>query len=282
MNTKIIEIIGAPGIGKSTIYQSLCKAWRPRSYWVHPDVLLTSKPGIFSFRKWLVYNLRITLGKKLTKSIPVDYGMRFAGEQQKLAKFCWKYLSDIQFSGDEDINKRFRSAYFLFRTFCTYQAILENAPAKPCIIQEGFLQKSFFLSDDKDDDLIINELLNKYLQLIPLPYAVIYIDTPDIKEIIKRLRGRDKIIASQVGMNDEALKRDIEKWQIAQNNILEKLKSAGVLIIRINGNQPIKENVSRIQQLLKNINDDARETSSSGYRNVAKTEFANSDETNLI
>jgi thymidylate kinase len=269
MKPKIIEIIGPPGIGKSTIYQSLCKTWKPGSQWVYPDVLLTSKPGIFSFRKRLVYHLHILLHKKLTKSIPVDYGLRFAAEQQKLAKFCWKYLSDIQFSDDEDINKRFRSAYFLFRTFCIYQAILEKAPAKPCIIQEGFLQKSFFISEDEDDDLLINELLNKYLLLIPLPYAIIYIDTPDIKEIVKRLRGRDKIIASHLGKNDEALQKDIEKWQHAQNNILEKLKSAGVLIIRINGRQPVKENVSGIQELLKKIDGD-RETRPANYRNGSK------------
>jgi len=258
MKTKIIEIIGPPGVGKSTIYQSLCKTWKPGSPWVYPDVLLTSKPAFFSFRKRLVYNLSLLLGKKLTKTIPVEFGLRFAGQQQDLANFCWAYIADIQFYEDRDINKRFRSAYFLFKTFCTYQAILEKTPAKPCIVQEGFLQKSFFIKDKDDDDEMINELLNDYLRLIPLPYAIIYIDTPDSKEIVKRLRGRSKTIVSHYGKDDTALQRDIETWQHAQQKILEKLKKAGVLIVTINGMAPVKENVTTIKELLKQI-DDVRE-----------------------
>jgi deoxyadenosine/deoxycytidine kinase len=258
MKTKIIEIIGPPGVGKSTIYQSLCKTWKPGAQWVYPDVVLTAKPGFFSLKKRLVFNLSLLLGKKLTKTIPVDYGLRFAGQQQDLANFCWNYIADIQFFDDRDINKRFRSAYFLFRTFCTYQAILEKAPAKPCIIQEGFLQKSFFIRDKEEDDQMIDELLNNYLRLIPLPHTIIYIDTPDSKEIVKRLRGRSKIIVSHYGKDDTALQLDVEKWRHAQNKMLEKLKSAGVLVVQINGMAPVKENVSIIKELLKKIAD-ARE-----------------------
>ncbi len=260
MKTKIIEIVGPPGVGKSTIYQSLCKTWKPGSPWVYPDVLLTAKPGFFSFRKWLVYNLSLLLGKKLIKTVPVDYGVRFAGQQQGLAKFCWEYLAEIQFYEDRDINKRFRSTYFLFRTFCMYQAILEKAPAKPCMIEEGFLQKSFFVRDKEADDQLINELLNNYLQLIPLPYAIIYMDTPDSKEIVKRLRGRSKTIVSHYGIDDTALQRDVERWRHAQQKVLEILKKAGVLIVQINGMAPVKENVTIIKKLLKEI-DDAREGS---------------------
>jgi deoxyadenosine/deoxycytidine kinase len=255
MKPRIIEIIGPPGVGKSTIYQSLCKKWKPGSQWVYPDVLLTSKLDFYSFRKWLIFHVRIMLGKRLTKTIPVDYGLRFAGQQQDLAKFCWEYITDIQFYDDEEIDKRFRSAYFLFKTFCTYQAILEQVPAKPCIIQEGFLQKSFFIRNEDDDEQLMNELLNKYLGLIPLPHTIIYIDTPDRKEIVKRLRGRSKVIASHFGKDDAALLLDIEKWQQAQQNILEKLQNAGVQIVRINGKAPVKENVLIIKELLKKMDD---------------------------
>jgi thymidylate kinase len=248
MKPKTIEIMGAPGVGKSTIYQSLCKTWNAGSKWVYPDVLFTSKPGFFSFPKWLAYQLRLLMDKKLTKSIPVEYGVRFGVQQQELAKFCWKYLTDLQLYHDEDTGKSFRSAYFLFATFSRYQAIFEKAPSKPCIIEEGFLQKSFFIRDDEVND----ELLSKYLQLIPLPYAVIYIDTPDVNEIVKRLRGRNKIIASHFDKDNAALQRDIEKWQHAHNCMLEKLAKAGVLIARIDGKLPVKENVSRINDLLIN------------------------------
>jgi deoxyadenosine/deoxycytidine kinase len=264
MKARIIEIIGPPGVGKSTIYQSLCKTWKPGFPWVYPDVLMTSKLDFYSFRKWLIFNLRIKLGKRLTKTIPVDYGMRFAGQQQDLANFCWKYITDIQFYDDEEINKRFRSAYFLFKTFCTYQAILENGPAKPCIVEEGFLQKSFIIKDKEEDDQEMNELLDEYLRLIPLPHAIIYIDTPDSKEIVKRLRGRSKVIASHNGKDDDALLRDIENWQQVQQNILEKLQNGGVQIVRINGKAPVKDNVFILKELLKKMSNTPRSAPANG------------------
>jgi len=213
MKPKIIEILGPPGVGKSTVYQQLCRTWKPRSCWVYPDVVLTPVPNFFSFRSWLVFKLRMILRKKLTKTIPVEYGLRFAGKEQELAAFCWKLISYIQYYKDGDINKRFRSAYFLFTTFSMYQAIFEHATEKPCIIEEGFLQKSFFVRDNKVDEQLTNYTLNKYLQLVPLPYAVIYMDIPDSREIVKRLRSRSKVISSHCGISDEVLQRDIDNWR---------------------------------------------------------------------
>lgn len=254
MKPKVIEIIGPPGVGKSTIYQSLCKQWDTDSHWVYPEVLLTSKPPLTHLKKWMAYRMRILLHKKLVKSIPVDYGLRFDEDHQALANFCWKHLSDTHFYEDKDANKRFRSAYFLFNSFCLYQAIIEKATAAPCIIEEGLLQKSFFIKDNAENDQQTINLLNQYLQLVPLPYAIIYIDTPDTNEVVKRLRGRGKVIASHLGKDDDALRRDIEKWRYLQNNIVEKMQQLGVTIFRINSTQPVKENVTQILKQVNNFN----------------------------
>ena len=266
MKSKVIEIIGPPGVGKSTIYQSLCRKWESASEWVYPEMLLTKKPSIHSVKSWLWYKMRRLLHKKPVKSVPVEYGLRFDADQQLLAKFCWKHLSDNSFYDDGDTNKRFRSAYFLFTTFCLYQAIIEKAAAKPCVIDEGLLQRSFFIKDNDADDQRANELLNEYLTLVPLPYAIIYIDTPDTGEVVKRLRGRCKVIASHSGKDDDGLRRDIEKWRNIQDKILENMKCAGVSIIRVNSMLPVKENVAQIIKMLGNLNQ---------RRNTAETTTVN-------
>jgi deoxyadenosine/deoxycytidine kinase len=255
MNPKFIEIIGPPGVGKSTIYQSLCRKWDSSSKWVYPEVLLTNKPSLFPIKNWMIYRMRMLLHKKLIKTVPVDYGLRFDEQQQKLARFCWKHLSDTHFYEEKEANRRFRSAYFLFSSFCLYQAIIEKGSANPCIIEEGFLQKSFFIKDNEADDQLAKSLLNEYLSLVPSPYAIIYIDAADTNEVVKRLRGRSKIIASHFGKDDEALRRDIENWRHVQDNILEKMKLTGVSIIRINGLQPVKKNVAQILKMLNNLNE---------------------------
>ncbi|OQP51700.1 hypothetical protein [Niastella populi] len=255
MKSKVIEIIGPPGAGKSTIYQSLCRNWESGSQWVYPEMLLANKPSLLSVKSWLWYKMRLLLHKKPAKTVPVDYGMRFDAHQQLLAKFCWKHLSDNSFYEDNETNKRFRSAYFLFTTFCIYQAIIEKAAAKPCIIEEGLLQRSFLIKDNDADDEPAKELLHEYLRLVPLPYAIIYIDTPDTSEVVKRLRGRSKVIASHFGKDDDALRRNIEKWRKIQENILENMKASGVAIIRINGKLPVKDNVAQIKKMLETLGD---------------------------
>lgn len=253
MIARIIEIIGAPGTGKSTIYQSLCNTWRPRSPWIYPDTLITPEPGIFSFPKWIVYRLRLALHKKLTRSIPVEFGLRFAGQNRNLARCCWDVLSDIRVYSDQEIHRRFRSAHFFFTTFCMYQAILEKASAKPCIIEEGFLQKSFFTRTEEVDQQLAYPLVDEYLSLVPLPFAVIHIDTYDVDEIVRRLRRRQKIIASHLDLGDDALRRDIKQWQRAQHYLLDRLKRQGVMIVPVNAKEPVRANVSAIDELLKKI-----------------------------
>jgi hypothetical protein len=95
---------------------------------------------------------------------------------------------------------------------------------------------------------------------------VVYMDMPESSEIVKRLLGRNKIIASHLDKDADALQRDIEKWQYAQHKILERLKGAGVLIVRINGRQPVRENVASIKKWLHEIAD-TREAEYSNLRN---------------
>jgi len=248
VSQKIIEIIGPPGIGKTTIYESLCKTWRSTLNWTHQEALLTPKPHFSELNKWVEYRFRKLLGKKITKSIPVEYGLRFVENHQELANFYWNYLSDAQDGTTQEISKRFRAAHFLFTDFCRYQAIAESNAAQPCIINEGLLQKSFFIHDDEQ---VMLAAINKYIPLLPLPYAIIYINTPDKNIIIERLRTRKKIIASHLGKGYKDLLVDIEKWQYLLNVIVEKMKCKNVPIYHIEGSKPVEENVVFINNLFK-------------------------------
>jgi adenylate kinase family enzyme len=244
MNNKIIEIIGPPGVGKTTIYGSLCKKWRPVSNWIYQDALLTPKPKLSEIYKWINYHSRLLLGKKINKNIPIEYGLRFVDDHKDLANFCWDYLSDVY---KEEANRRFRAAYFLFADFCRYQAILENSPGKPCILNEGLLQKSFFVDDDTDSIL---KLLQNYFSLLPMPSIVINVNIDNRNIIVERLKNRNKIIASHMGKDHEALLHDINKWQQFLKVMIDIMSSRGVKIIHVDGERSIEENVSFIKEKL--------------------------------
>ena len=247
---KIIEIIGPPGVGKSTLYKLLCKSWHPDRPWIYQDALLAPEiPNILNFINWVEYKYRVLKGKKRAKSIPIDYGLRFINNHEKFADLCWNYLGNNSDRINGNLDKRFRSAYFLFTDFCRYQAIEEKLKEKYCLIDEGFLQKSF-LVESKDLDYTH---LEKYISLAPLPYAVIYINVANDSLIQERLKLRNKTIASHLGKNDDELLTDINNWKYTLDLITNKLIETDTLIYKVDGAKPLKENIQDVLKFLSEI-----------------------------
>jgi hypothetical protein len=251
MGKNIIEFIGPPGVGKSSIYKSLCKQWNANHNWIHQDALLAPpKPSLLKFTRWLEHTTQVLLGRKLAKTLPLDYGLRFVNNHKELAALCWNHLSDPGFFNDQAMGRRFRAAYFLFLDYCRYQAILEANSRRTCIIDEGFLQKSFLILDDKQ---AMEDLVKRYVSVLPLPYAIIYVDTPDQELIKNRLRNRKKGLHPPGAKPDETILAETGKWQHLLQMIVDIIQQDQVIIHRVDGAKPIPENVKSIHQFLTRI-----------------------------
>ncbi|HWJ26277.1 MAG TPA: hypothetical protein VNS32_07020 [Flavisolibacter sp.] len=247
--TKIIEIIGVPGVGKSTVYKALCDTYREDSEWIYPDADSDRRRSLFggiSSFPGLVY--KKLFGRNEASNKQIDLGLRFVKQHRELTEFIWKNISENQ-TGIEDVGQRFRAAYFAFKHFCRYQKILESQIDKPCVIEEGLFQKSFLIRNSKDEML---EAVHDYLDLVPLPKAIIYLNTSDANIILERLKSRKKIIAAHKEKNDDFILESIEKWQFLFNDMTENLSSFNVPVYKVDGSKTVKENVRLINHILKN------------------------------
>jgi guanylate kinase len=248
LNNKVIEIIGPPGVGKSTLFKCLCREWQPKANWIYQEALLApAYTKLVTLNKWFTYHLIKKLGKSRIKKIPIELGLRFAHEHLDLVNFYWDLLSDAAVYDNKQTSKKFRSAYFLYAEFCKYQAIYESNPSKFCLINEGLLQKSFLIHSDP---AFTKNVISKYITVVPLPYAIIYLDVNNIDIIVQRLKSRDKVIASHLNKNLEELFNDIAAWQYALNTIVEETEKLDTIVLRIDGARSITENVSQIKRFL--------------------------------
>jgi adenylate kinase family enzyme len=248
MAAEIIEIIGPPGIGKTTFYNALSKKWRPSCYWTYQEALLTTKPTFSDFNNWIKYRIKRILKKKLSKSVPIEFGLRFAQLHPELANFCWQQLSDENVCANIKIEMRFRSAFLLYLDFCRYQAIAEKESITPCVLNEGLLQKSFLVQRELR---VMSDLINKYLTLVPLPRAIIYINSEDKELIVERLINREKIIATHLGKNKKELLEDIITWQYQLELIISWMLDHNVMVYNIDGARSVKENILFITKILE-------------------------------
>jgi len=246
-----VEIIGPPGIGKSKLFWALSKKWTPRKNWIYDDMLLApKKPGILKPVQWINYQYRLYSGKNLTKSLSNDFGIRFIQNNQALADFCWTVLTENP--QHNSLESRYRHAYFIFVNFCGYQAIAEKGSHKPCLIEEGLFQKSFLIQEDRQ---MMEDLVEEYLSVLPLPKAMVGLDSADTELILKRIKGRKKIIPSHNNKDEAGLRKDIENWQYLVQLMLDKLEKKNVLVYKIDGGKPLEEKVAILEPILQSLNE---------------------------
>jgi len=246
MATEIIEIIGPPGVGKTTLYDALCLQWKPSYNWIHQDAVLSPAPVIKDFRNWAEFKLKSILKRKWSRSVPTEFGLRFVQLHPGLSDFCWQRLSSERSFTENITDIRFRTAFHLYADFCRYQAIAEKGSSMPCVLNEGLLQKSFLIQSDAR---IMSDLLNRYLMLVPLPAAIIYIDT-DKARIVGRLMNRRKVIATHHGKNRDELLDDIVHWQGLLQLTISWMINHQVPVYTIDGARSVSENVLTILKLL--------------------------------
>ncbi|WP_215223626.1 hypothetical protein [Echinicola shivajiensis] len=247
----IVQIIGVPGVGKSSIFKELCNDWNSKQNWTHLEALIDQrKSRAERVTKRSINLLKRLLNIKNHQSFPTNKGIQFAHDNMELSNFFWKHLSNTEFEANADPGQRFRSAFFLYRDFCRYQVIQDHANGIPCVMDEGFLQKSFLVHSEKR---IIDAVLDDYLSLIQLPKAMIWIHVKPIDIIIERIKNRSKRIASQIDLEDEKLKIETIKWRKLIKRLIKKTELKGVKIYKIDGRNSIKYNVEKVKTILSDL-----------------------------
>ncbi len=250
-----IEFMGLPGAGKSIIKNRLLYG--------------VKKKGIrcFSMEEGLLYSYRRMdcneLYQNILKILPSAFSKRFIMPIFRRSK-CRLSAQDRFLTGQDRINeflikfealkdklkseKELVIPWFL-EIASLYQMIKEQIEADvPVFFDEGFIQisMSLLLSPTNITKNYSNENLLKYLNLVPIPDLLIFIET-DISRCIERMESRPRGLTQRLKTSDkESVEAFLSLCQDYFGEIAQWMKKNNRATIRINNNGYLEDTVKSL------------------------------------
>lgn len=248
---KIIELVGIPGVGKSTTLKAMMSEWNKSSKWIpahflypQKDLTLTSLNKLFTIIKRKIMLDEGTIDERAMKR----YGERFLVEHPNFIDACWKSIFSESHPSLNGIDLRFEKANYLFITIQRFQLLKESEIDKYVVLDEGLIHRvanSFYSSDKLENNTNVIELFNN----MPLPDALIHFDV-SAEEAAKRLSKRKKVIISHQGLSLSELERSSSVSQEIINCIVDTIKVRNKRILRLDGKDSIEDNAKAIISFL--------------------------------
>jgi thymidylate kinase len=249
---RIIELCGAPGAGKSTIYAEIVEHWKKDDNWVPGHFLYPSQKIRRTNFKLFAKSLIDKIYKIPDAAAMKNAGEQFVAENPVYVDAVW---NNIFYRNKEIVNSgnlRFHAADYWFKIFQKIQVLKNSDSKKLALVDEGLIQRidsALYKSQTIEEE---KEEIKHLLPTIPLPDGLIYVAT-DIKENVLRLRSRKKILKVHANLSDEDLMELIKKYQQRWNFVTQKLHEKNIPVLKINGQLSTKENASLILKFLKEL-----------------------------
>ena len=227
----IIEFIGAPGVGKSTIYKELIKRrginskWAPQSHFL-PKI---RKARFSTLRYWELLTRKLVSKPLYDSNKITTSAYKFLKENPQFISLCWD-LIDINRREDHlQIDNRFRSAYYLFSVFGTFQCIKDSSDQRICITDELLVHRIIQITKEA----VNSDDISRFAQYVPLPQALVLFDAPAIviaKRIIERERQIIRHKNREINKLIELAELDKKRFEITAN----ELQKRGVELVLVN------------------------------------------------
>ncbi|MEZ4825147.1 MAG: hypothetical protein R3C61_02465 [Bacteroidia bacterium] len=229
---KLIEFLGLPGSGKTTLvpFINSAMAENGQSVFSRQDVrLLHVCGGIKKYRiaKKLPSLVRRGLVKVFFKINHTEsyYAEKFIEKYPDLVAFVLKNSSR---NGITEKVRR-RSIHWFLSLGAIYQLAEETMPPDSyLLLDEGFCQKVLNLFVSVNDDTRFKKV-QKYLHMIPRPDIVLYINT-DESTAFERMKSRGPI-KRLLNASDEELKLFLSRAKEGMDFSLEDLGTSAKLIV---------------------------------------------------
>lgn len=237
----IVEIIGAPGVGKSSILNSLRKRQKKNSLWVLDQDLLP----------------RLTMVQRLTRVSRRWFGLpfpnllasadrRFVEQNQQFVCHLWEAVNTARPTGGGDLDLRFRKVSMLYSKFAKVQILRESSQDRTVLIDEGLCKHLGFLGDRRVNDATLQALI-----LDPvMPGCFLWVDAPG-EVIADRVLHRRKVATVHRGLSRAKIVEYSKGSRAGWRRFSLLLQEFGKQVHRIDASEDGKINARIIEDLLE-------------------------------
>lgn len=245
---KIVELVGSPGVGKTTLYKQLEGCWNksynwmPSQYFYPRKEIIPDRPG--SFITDILQRIKNRNGKIDTRTME-EAGGRFVALYPDYIDSCWNHINSIEKKNLNGLDLRFQKVSYLYKLIQKVQTVREHNSNKIGIVDEGLihiinsiLYKREVFSEEKEE-------IERLLETMPLPDGIVYIET-DVQENIKRLGQRKKVIPMHRSLVKGELESFIHLDQGKRAVINTIIESKNIPFLRIDSIDTVANNVSKI------------------------------------
>lgn len=252
---KIVEFMGSPGVGKTTIYQDMTARWNRNYNWIPGEFLFPKEKLVLeNYSRFVLNVLRLIMGRRG----PVDTmamdeaGVRFVSLYPDYMDRCWNNINYTHKKNLNGLDLRFQKISYLYKLIQKIQILRERESNQIAMVDEGLIHlisSSLFKREALDEE---KEEIESFLQIMPIPDGIVSVET-DLEENTKRLLQRKKVIPMHKSLRQSQLEKIIRidhNRRAAVNSILE---TRNIPLLRINSTHKVANNVSKIINFVENL-----------------------------
>jgi len=255
--SKIIELCGIPGVGKSTVYSVLVSTWNKKDKWIPADFLYPKLKIDFKNPRNLISLFAGRIKGNLDLSELNEAGRRFVSEYPKYINHSWDALQRKHSSSKNAPDERFKEVKRLKRSTEYIQYLIENKCSQFAIVDIGGLVQRLDLTWNTSENISDDQKEAVYLlDSMPLPEAVVYMHI-DLDKNVERLLNRKKTLARHKNLSAKELEDFCKKYKERWEMILDILMVRKVPVLKIQTDFPVTKIVEQIKEFIDGLYENA-------------------------
>lgn len=253
---KRIDLIGVPGVGKSTILRELKTRRNDNSWCTTNEVVKEILNQHFKKKRYSVQDLILRFSSFFHPSktyVPVNQDELNVFYSKQLSKdylIIEKCLQSLLEDQETDSYLKAKRLSFLIDTLEDLKLINHFSSSNTILCDESLSAKLFsfvFDVEQFEDQKSTKTLVSNYL-----PNGFILMES-DENDILKRLKSRNRRTTALAGLDDEKILEKLHIKKVKFKKAAELLMNLNVKGLIIDTSVPVKESVAKVENFMFEI-----------------------------